>query len=458
MSGLLAATLVVSLAGQPSEPPDRVARVQRWLSAVVHHRVGMLDDAALEVSSWSDPQLSVLFTDLQVLTQMMRKPDYQAVSYPARSRTWVALYTKPQQQRMKVLACAAGGIALTDSECKKDKVETLFDAELQELHRSAIDGRGAGADNYILKYGALLHTDVALLAPESASPIALPRGGVQRFRVEMTDGQSTSIHQSAVHWEIARMLLDAVRASRTEQRVPGRDPMVHNWYIATAEWMQFNVHYDSNHLIHARQLFPNDRDLLFLSGAQHAIYATPRLQSAVKSVVLPRGYSMDAKSDGEELRQARALLRRAVEIDPSFAEGHLRLGRVLALDGNAGDAIRELLIAERDATDDPDRYYAALFLGGAEQAAGRFDDARAAYGRAAELFPLAQSPIVAMAELAQRRGDRPGALRAMQELFALPPDADERKDPWWVYDIWHARDADDLLAAVRRPFGGDDTP
>ena len=251
------------------------------------------------------------------------------------------------------------------------------------------------------------------------------------------------------------MLLDGVRSSRTEQPAPSHDTMVRDWYIATAEWMQFNVHYDSNHLNHARLLFPNDRQLLFLAGTQHAIYATPRLQHAVQSVVLPRGYSMDAKSDGEELRQARSLLRRAVEIDPAFAEAHLRLGRVLAVGGDVGDAIRELLIAERDATDDADRYYAALFLGGAEQTAGRFDDARAAYARAADLFPLAQSPIVAIAELARRRGDRPGALRAMQELFALPPEIDGRKDPWWVYDIWHARNADDRLADVQRPFAGE---
>jgi len=454
VSGLLAATLVVSLAGQPSEPPDRIARVQRWLSAVVHHRVGVLDEAALEVSSWSVPQLSVLFTDLRALTFLMRKPS-QTFASPYRS---VPLFGKAELQRMKVLACAAAGIALTDPACTKDKVSDRFDADLQELHRLAVDGAGAGADNYVLKYGALFQTDIAMLAPESASPIALRRGGAQRFRVEMTDGQSTNIHQTAVHWEIARMLLDAVRASRTAQPAPGRDTMVRDWYVATAQWMQFNVHYDSNHLSHARQLFPDDRDLLFLSGTLHAIYATPRMQAAVKSVALPPGYTMDAKSDGEELRQARTLLRRAVEIDPSFVEGHLRLGRVLALSGSVAEAIPELLIAERDAADDPDRYYAALFLGGAEQATGRLDDAQAAYGRAAELFPLAQSPLVALAELARQRGDRTGALRAMQEVFALPPEADERKDPWWVYDIWHARDADDLLAAVRRPFGGDDTP
>jgi len=457
-AALLAAAFVVSFGAQSvlPRPPDHIARVQRWLAAVVRHHVGTLDDSAMEVESWSDAQLSVLFTDLRALTVIMRKPDQRVMWVPPRSRTSVPLFAEPEQQRMKVLACAAGGIALTDFHCTKDKVSRMFDADLRELERLAVDGRGAGADNFVLKYGALLETDIAILAPASSSPMTLPpNGGAQRFRVEMSDGQATGIHQSAVHWEIARMLLDAVRTTRGAEPAPARDSMVRDWYVATAQWMQFNVHYDSNHLNHARGLFPNDRDILFLAGTQHAIYATPRIQGAVRSVVLPSGYSMDARSDGEELRQARTLLRRALEVDPSFGEAHLRLGRVLALDGQFADAERELTAAETAAPDEPNRYYAALFLGSVEEALGRFDEARAAYDRAAELFPLAQSPLVGIAELARRRGDRSTALRTMQEVFALPPEADERKDPWWIYDIWQARDADDRLAAIRQPFGGD---
>lgn len=452
MIGLLAATLVASIAGQRPGPPDRIARVQRWLSAVVHHRVGTLDGSAREVASWSDAQLSVLWTDLRALRLLMRNPNQTPTYVPARLRGPVPLYQKPQLQRMRVLACAAGGIALTDPECEKDDVVPQFDDDLRALERLAVDGRGAGADNFVLKYGAMLETDISVLAPASSSPITLPSGGAQRFRVEMTDGQATNIHQSAVHWDIASMLLDAVRPSRAARPAPSRDPMVREWYVATTQWMQFNVHYDSNHLNHARELFPNDRDVLFLAGTLHAIYATPRIQHAVQSVVLPSGYTMDAKSDGEELRQSRTLLRRALEVDPSFAEAHLRLGRVLAVEGHIEEAARELTVAERDVPDERNRYYAALFLGAVEEAAGRFDAARAAYDRAAGLFPLAQSPLVAIAALARRRGDRAGALRATQELFALPPRADDRKDPWWIYDIWQARDADDRLAALRRSF------
>jgi hypothetical protein len=45
MTCLLA--LVLSFAVQPAAPPDRIARVQRWLAAVVHHHVGTFDDSAM---------------------------------------------------------------------------------------------------------------------------------------------------------------------------------------------------------------------------------------------------------------------------------------------------------------------------------------------------------------------------------------------------------------------------
>jgi len=450
---LIAAVLVVPLGGQSPAPIDRVARVERWLSAVVHHRIGTLDAAAMEVAAWPNAQLSVLWDDLNALTLLMRHPDQQIIWVPLQTRRPEPVYPKPQALRLMVLACASAGIAETDRACLKNDVTASFDNDLRMLERAAVDGRGAGADNFVLKYGALLETDIALLAPASVSSVTRASGGgAHRFRVELTDGEAMNPHQSAVHWEIARMLLDAVRSSRTEPPAPARDAMVREWYIATARWMQFNVHYDLTHLDRARALFPDDREILFLSGTQHAIYATPRIQHALKSLVLPPGYAMDAKADVAELRQARTLLRRAVEVDPSFAEARLRLGRVLALEGQFAEANRELTVAERSATDETNRYYAALFLGAVHEATGRFDEARAAYERAGELFPLAQSPLAALAALARRRGDRPGALRAMQELVALPPNPELRKDPWWIYDIWHGRDADDRIDAVRRLF------
>ena len=77
----------------------------------------------------------------------------------------------------------------------------------------------------------------------------------------------------------------------------------------------------------------------------------------------------------------------------------------------------------------------------------------AAYEEASARFPDAQSPLLALSQLARRRGDRAGALAAIARVFALPSPAErERTDPWWTYNTAQARNADDLLEGVRAPF------
>ena len=163
---------------------------------------------------------------------------------------------------------------------------TQFTEDLSRLAKLSSGGNRVGADNYILKYGALLHTDIALFAPETRAPLTSGGSGPQRFRVDMTDGQPTSVHQSAVHWDISRMLLDAVRPTRASRPTPAQDTMVRDWYRATSAYMQYFVHYDTEHLERALRLFPNDREILFLCATQHAVYATARIQIVAKTVAL----------------------------------------------------------------------------------------------------------------------------------------------------------------------------
>jgi len=55
-------------------------------------------------------------------------------------------------------------------------------------------------------------------------------------------------------------------------------------------------------------------------------------------------------------------------------------------------------------------------------------------------------------ELARRRGDRNGALKALDRLVALPSSADGDDDLWWSYAISQARNADELLLELWKPF------
>jgi tetratricopeptide (TPR) repeat protein len=144
---------------------------------------------------------------------------------------------------------------------------------------------------------------------------------------------------------------------------------------------------------------------------------------------------------------AQGFLKKAVAADPNAAEARLHFGRVLGLLGRHQEAAAELSQA-LDAIDDPaNEYYASLFLGREEEALGRYDAARRAYERAASLYPGAQSPHLALSQLAWHGADRGGALKALREALAATDD-----DPWWTYAVVHARQADALLEELRRPF------
>ena len=83
------------------------------------------------------------------------------------------------------------------------------DAELRQIAALARAARLRGDHNYVQRRGAILHGDVAMLAPASmAAPGDVhrrPSDGPERLRMEISDGQEIDLHQAAVHWEIARM-------------------------------------------------------------------------------------------------------------------------------------------------------------------------------------------------------------------------------------------------------------
>ena len=224
------------------------------------------------------------------------------------------------------------GGALVETGCMAMDAGSELVPELRQLAILVRAAKLRGDDNYILRRGAILHADVAILAPrsmEAPGDVGRPSGGLERFRMEISDGQEIDLHQSAVHWEIARMLLDFVRPRGVDHADPGRDEMVRQWYRATAAWMQLREDHDKLHLDRARAIFPADPDILFLSACQHETYAGAPIQTAVRSAILPTGVTLDVGSERVELREAEGLFRRLLEIKSDHAEARLRYGRVL---------------------------------------------------------------------------------------------------------------------------------
>ena len=80
-------------------------------------------------------------------------------------------------------------------------------------------------------------------------------------------------------------------------------------------------------------------------------------------------------------------------------------------------------------SDVPLAYYGWMFLGDELQATRQIQAAVVAYQRAADLYPRAQSPRLALVCLARRVSSRASGFDLMQQTLLQPRvDAD---DPWW---------------------------
>jgi len=289
--------------------------------------------------------------------------------------------------------------------------------------------------NQVLKRGALLHTDIALLG--------LGRGAEDSL-VQLYDGRVTGA-VGGRHWKYARLLLHWSASD------PSRDAMILQWYIATTAYMfsQRQWGFVELNLLLALKYFPTNPTILFYVGVLHEINAAPKAQNAL--FPNPTFY-FDSKD--EERNLALKFFRQAIKADPNFAEARLHLGRVLGLIGKHEEAAEELRKAAAAVQDPQLQYFASLFLGIELMTMNRPDEARPQFMRARALYPDAQSPLLGLSRLAQKNGDIQDAYLSVQEIFKLPGRDSVGDDPWWNYDLSHARNATQLLPEMRKAFGG----
>jgi len=424
----------------PSAPEklSRLDRLEKWVAAVNTHEAGTADEAALEINQWSTADLRSVWMDVVSLTSLVREPT-------------VSVFFPPPEPELRLTT--TGWVTVTPSSSSRSTAISYSGRDVARLRALAapLGSPYDGRENALLKRGAMLHADIAMLAPADTRFAVKPGAGSKRYKLHIDDGRPTGIDTEANHWDMGRRLLERVRYRDRRggaARGPAVDDTVRLWYIATCAHLISVGDLDPAHFVRATELFPKSPDVLFLRAVLHETMASSRRQSAMRKADVPAGVTFAMGSRGDELLLAERFYERALEIAPGFEEARIRYARVLGQRLHHEEAVREL---EKVAGVQGRllQYYSALFLGGELEALGKDDDAVRAYERAAGLSPTAQSPRLALSRLAAGR-DRRSAREALLTLAEQEPQGDARDDEWWVYDISAGRAADVALDALHK--------
>ena len=279
--------------------------------------------------------------------------------------------------------------------------------------------------NRILLRGATLHGDIGRLIPEDT----VRKSPTQKTAYAVRDGRWLGIRYISLHWQLGRSLLDGVFPD------PAADPGVRDWYhtLSTDLLRMRQFAAAADHFARARQMYPSDPDILFASGVLHERFGSTALQAAAESINESNRTSPSVSSSRGELTRAERFFRDSLMYRPDHIEARVRHGRVLDDLDRHDEAAEELRRAIADGAAGELLYLAQLFLGRAEEARGHRDESRAAFERASALYPNAQSPRLALSQIARRSGDRAAAQRELQFISKLPDDERRREDPWWLY-------------------------
>ena len=166
-------------------------------------------------------------------------------------------------------------------------------------------------------------------------------------------------------------------------------------------------------------------------GADHL--RSGRLDDAVESlrevlrenpdnVDAMRFLALTYQKQDQNLGDAEALLRRAIQIAPDFSVASLNLGLLLSQSGKQMDAIAvyEAAIANNDRMSE---LWAGL--GSARAIAGYPEKAAEAHARSIEITPTNPGYHMGLAHVLKTLGDQPGSLMAYRRAIELKPDFGE---------------------------------
>lgn len=408
--------LLLSLAVTPATTADDRAMqlLNDWIAAVQQHTPGESDASLATLGSWSYEDFELMRGYVEALVEL-----------PTNDRERVM-----RRRRL------AGDLAAIKDRTKNLVLNGKFDA--------------------FKKRAALLHTDAAIrgAAIVVKAPAAVrrtPGGRDQRgVIVKSFDGRVEGFELKNLNWDFARDLLDSLAAA------PRRDPFVAQWYRTIGAFFVRERRFADaiEHFDHARTIVPDDPRVMFGEACFNETLAAPRIQNYVKVTTLPNGLIIrDVSSSETHWRRAETLLRRAIAIDPQFAEAKLRLGHILIQQQRHADALTLLEQANRELKDAAQLYYSHLFAGDAQQSLGQAADARASYEFALELYPDSQAARFGLGSSWRAGGDNAKALETILPTLTKDSASRAEDDPWWDYYDGDAIQVDELMARLFAAVG-----
>jgi tetratricopeptide (TPR) repeat protein len=398
--------IVPAVSAQADKPAkySRLQRLEQWTAALERHQPGEADGALNTFADWDAREFAELKVTFYSALQLVRDPTIRTFLRPSLSNG-------------------------------RGPMQVFYSGdELRQLIAVAARLKGLG-ENHMLRRGAMLHLDAVALGAGGDS-----RGGSGRsdfFIVKFDDGQGLGNEDAGGQIDFGRFLLEQVRPDPHDFRPkPSGDDWVRRWYRTLIAYMLAEQHFNVRDVDRALELFRDDPEVLFISGVLHETLAAETVQEPLrKSENLRDGVRV--RSGKGELSVAEDLLRRAVKRSPAFPEARLHLGRVLAEQGQHKDALQELTQALPAIEDHTFQYYAQMFLGRSAAETGDTARAHTAFALAAQLVPAAQSPLIALSQLAYTRGDVAEAAMLLAGVATLP--ALENDDPWWFYSTTSGR-------------------
>jgi tetratricopeptide (TPR) repeat protein len=448
IAGLVIAVGVVSDAQEPRKNINdaSLAALRTWVHAVHAHTPGRPDASVITVAGFSYETRVDLNTAVDLFLRALMGWRYGSDDNKA-AQAIVAMGHADGKDFLKRAAVLHADVAAYgDHFPRTPSVTKKVPPRTDELH-----------------LGRVL-TSPTRMQPDDETPPLLREDRLLLAQ----DGQIVNETIGSWNWPFARSLLDLLGAGPVKRLFADRperatDPFVSAWYHATTGYMFATGLYGdaTSHLHHASMVLPDDPLALLDAACYAEVLGLPMHQALVpernaaarRSSGGPPNWTTPDSSPALRIpsaeqtnAEAERLYRRALAVDPSLIEARVRLARLLDVRGRHEEAASEAKAALGGNPAAVTAFYAHLFGGRAAEGMAKRSEAAEHYRAALELFPDAQSALLASSHLALLESDVTGTLAPVERLGTRSMNFDA--DPWWQYHLCSGRDADDLLKSL----------